>query len=146
LRAQFAIALSMGRPIVADLGECTYASVEVLELLSEASISAERLGSGFVVVLPYTGTALVRRLLFEIAPELTTFPVLPSLPAALAELQRRREPGRCAARVDARLQSLRARIWENASRLHAQMARRDALLLETRDELALVRSRRLRSA
>lgn len=59
------------------MGDCTYAGVEILELLVEASDCARQESLGFVVVLPYSANALVRRLLLEIAPELATDPDRP---------------------------------------------------------------------
>jgi len=74
LRARLDAALELGEPVVVDIGDCTYAGVETLELLVDASDRARKELLGFVVVLPYSANALLRRVLLEIAPELVTFP------------------------------------------------------------------------
>jgi hypothetical protein len=146
LEARFEDAFGRGHPVVVDFGECTLATVDVLRYLDEAGHRAGELGLGFVVVLPYSASGTVRRLVLELAPELAEFSIAPSVRTATAFLERP-PASRPAKRVeDERLRALRASIWETASRLEALLATRDELLLEKRRTLEQVRARRAASA
>jgi len=118
------------------------AGVEILELLVEASDCARQESLGFVVVLPYSANALVRRLLLEIAPELATVPIVPSVRAASALLTRSPVIAPRPRAEVWRRQALRASVWENASRVNDLLARSDKLVLEARETLERVRARR----
>jgi hypothetical protein len=139
-------AFGLGRPILVDVGDCTFATVDVLHFLVRAARDARERGLGFVVVLPYSASSVLRRLVLELAPDLAEFRIAPSLRVGSALLAR---PVRSAApaRVDdVRLRELRAMVWENASRLEALLASRDVLLLEKRRTLEQVHARRGASA
>ena len=141
VRARLAAAFELGAPVIVDIGDCTYAGVEVLELLFDASDQARTSSSGFVVVLPYSADALVRRLVLEIAPELASFPVVASVRAARALLAR--SPA-IAPRSDEnpRRLALRASVWENASRVDELLAQSTAAVVAARETRERIRARR----
>jgi anti-anti-sigma factor len=144
LATRLSNALSLGRPLVVDVGDCTFADVGALRVLADAARRARERSVAFVVVLPYGSSAVLRRLVLELAPELATFPIAPSRRAGLGTVERLAVTGMHASPpVDAgRLRELRASVWENASRVEELMARRDALLLETREAMERARARR----
>ena len=102
----------------------------------------EQESRGFVVVLPCSANALVRRLLLEIAPDLATFPMVPSVRSAPALLTRLTALAPRPRAEDLRRRILRANVWENAARVNDLLARSDKLVLEARETLERVRARR----
>lgn len=142
LRTRLGAALELGEPIVVDLGDCTFAGVEILALLIDASDRARQESRGFVVVLPYSANALVRRLLLEIAPELATFPIVPSVRSASALLTQSPVLAPRPRAEDLRRRILRANVWETAAQVNDLLARSDKLVLEARETLERVRARR----
>lgn len=142
LEAYVAHALHLARPVVVDLGDCTFLGALALELLAEESRRARALGIGLVIVLPYGADPLVRRTLLEIAPDLASLSIAPSL-AAAAERATRLTAGRHTIRVELRqLLALRAAVWEEGARLGELQLRRDLLLFEQRQALERVRQHR----
>jgi anti-anti-sigma regulatory factor len=145
LALRFEVALQRGDPIIVDLGDCTFADVEAIRILGQAAVAAHQTGLPFVVVLPYSSAAVLRRLLLELTPELSGFPIVPSYKAACDVVSRATPPLWGMPSLEASsLRELRASIWENASRCEELVAKRDALVLESR--LTRARAVALRSA
>ena len=133
-------AITAGTPVLVDVGDCTFADVRTTRLVADASRRAHALGVPFVVMVPYSAPAIVRRLFLELAAGLAELTIAPTLKRAQALVARRQVSG---PPVDgARLSDLRARMWENASRAEELIAQRDDLLIQTRRALQVVAARK----
>jgi len=137
VRRQLDEALAAGQPVVIDLGDCTFLNGDVVQMLVRTSIRAKAQSLGFVVVLPFSANALVRRLLLEVLPDHADFPIAPTVRAATGALANAQEGRNAIERW--RLPALRASLWETAAQLEALRARPDVLRLEQRRTLDLVR-------
>ena len=138
-RPRLATAVAAGRPVVVDLGDCTFIDGLGARLLAEAHRRASEAGIPLCVVLPYSAASSVRRLLLEFAPDLVSFPIVATRTAASP----RTDPNvadRDALEVGLeRIRELRAGLWEAGSRRDQLLADRDALLLRLRAGLAAYR-------
>jgi anti-anti-sigma factor len=129
---RLAAAIARGRPVVVDLGDCTFVDVSGLRMLRAAHDLARESSVPFVVVLPFSGRSSVRRLVLELAPDLVPFRFVPRLERAEALVAAAVEPP---LPDSTRLQGLRAKIWEAAERREELLARLDTLLFEQRQAL-----------
>lgn len=99
-------------------------------MLVETGGRAKERSLGLVVVLPYSASALVRRGLLEVLPELAELAIVPTIEAAFIALERSSRDVQIADERR-RIKALRANVWENTSRLDELLARQDALLGST---------------
>lgn len=124
-------ALVLERPVLVDMSDCTFLELRALRALSDAYHQARAHHLPFVVVLPFDGAPLVRRLMLELVCELAPFPIAPTRVDA-----RRRLAARPTGPESAQLSSLRRRLWEHGAATKKLLARRDELILEQRRALA----------
>jgi len=113
------------------MSDCTFLELRSLRALSDAYEEARAAGLAFVVVLPFDGAPLVRRLMLDLVAELAPFPVLPSRDAA-----RRRLVTDSTLAEAPQLRALRRRLWQQGTTTKELLARRDELILEQRRALA----------
>jgi anti-anti-sigma factor len=141
LEDRLTAAIALGRPVLVDLGDCTFLDGRGACLLAGAYARATTAGVPYYVVLPYTAASTVRRLLLEFTPDLVSFPIVPHRRSAEAAAGSAVPVG---APVDGRMHALRAGIWEAGSERARLLAERDELILTQRQALAEHRSRSAR--
>ena len=134
-----ATALSLGRPVVVDLSDCTFLDLRSLRALSDAYEAARAVELPFVVLLPFDCAPLVRRLMLDLVSELAPFPVVPT-----REHARRRLAAHSTRPEASELRELRKRLWQQAATTMELVARRDELVLEQRRALSELRPHRRR--
>jgi anti-anti-sigma regulatory factor len=140
LESKLENALGSARPILVDVGDCSFVDVGILRMLADFACRAGDNGVGYVVVLPFASSRPVREILLGTSSELARFPIAPTRRAGLAIL--RRDAATTGAERAGRIRAARAEMWENASRLEELTTRRDELILERRRLVAEAGSRR----
>jgi hypothetical protein len=146
LELRLAAAVAEDRPVVVDLGDCTFADVEAIRTLGRAAALADERRLPFVVVLPFSARDGLRRLLLELVPELAEVAIVPSQRAAHALIARPAPRWASSRKQAPGATELRASVWENAARGERLIAERDALVMEhrrTRKRAQAVRRRLL---
>lgn len=137
---RLATAVAAGRPVLVDLGDCTFVDGCGARLLAEAHRRASEAGVALCVVLPYSSASPVRRMLLEFAPDLASFPIVATRSAAATPTGSMADPDVLSAGLE-RIRELRAGLWEAGRRRDELLADRDALILRQRAALAEYRER-----